>query len=222
MVNTSLPILATTLFSFGCLILIGLLIHLIHRVRSDRDYTPRRLRGRMGTARLLTTLGALVLILAAQPIFWVSSQLRSYKVLHPGQQLCALDVYTPADRLPRLIYSTRGDRGEELVEVFPVRDARMRINGELIEWPGWLAPFGLRKFFKLTSVEFFEDGSVEDSILTFSTPIHQGSMPLFDFLSRWPDKIALAQTKQLSTPIIAAESDFSRAVFLKNEELVLE
>ncbi|MCP4707473.1 MAG: hypothetical protein GY869_02510 [Planctomycetes bacterium] len=109
-----------------------------------------------------------------------------------------------------------------MVEVFPVRDSRMRITGEIIEWPKWLSPLGLGTFVKLTEVEFVRNGAYGDIVPTSSVPIHRGSSPVFQRLAGWPSKLSLARTRIVQTPVLATNNDLSYAVSLKNGQLVLE
>ncbi len=162
------------------------------------------------------------LVFCAQPVFWVSDQLRAYKIINPGDSFCSLDIYTPADQVPRLIYSITGSTGNELVEVFPIRDTKMRIIGEVIEWPKWLSPLGLNTFVKLTDVEFVRSGEYGDIVTTSSVPIHRGSTSAFSQLSGWPSKLSLARTRTLQSPVLLAGSDLSYSVKLENGQLVFE
>ena len=210
------------MFTAGILVFSVVLFLLLRQLQAQREVMRPRARKRAGLYRLIFMLAGLALVLLAQPIFWVSGQLRAYKLIRPGEPFCFLDIYTPADRVPRLIYSTTGESGDELVEVFPVRDSSMRITGEIIEWPEWLAPLGLGTFFKLTRVEFVRVGPFGETTATCSRTIHRGSMPIFRRLAGWPSKLSLAHTRIVQTPVLDADNDLSYNVFIKNGELVLE
>jgi len=171
---------------------------------------------------MVAVLGAFILVFSAEMLFWVSGQLRSYQVVAPDKALCSLHLYTPADRLPRLIYSAIDERGNELVEVFPVQDAQVRLTGEMIEWAPLLKNIGLDKFFKLTSIEFVHTDSISDTAQEYITPIHQGSMPLFRRLSGWPGRLSLATTKTVQTPVFIPDTSFAYDLFIRGEELVLK
>ena len=164
----------------------------------------------------------LVLVFSAHPIFWVSEQLRIYQPARSDKSICTLDIYTPADRIPRLVYSMIGNSGNELVEVIPVRDTKMRITGEVIEWPKWLAPLGLGTYIKLTEVEFVHAGEYGEIITTSSAPVHRGSMPVFRRLTGWPRKFALADTRTIQTSVLPVGTNLSYTVYWKNGQLTLQ
>jgi len=221
--NNYLAIIGTILFASGILVLFILLFRLARIIyTSNKDRARPRYKKYYQWFRLAAVLGALILVFSAEMFFWVSGQLRSYQVVTPSKALCSLHLYTPADRLPRLIYSAVDERGNELVEVFPVQDAQVRLTGEIIEWTPLLENIGLGKFFKLTSVEFVRTDSISDTAQEFNTPIHQGSMPLFQRLSGWADRLSLATTKTVQTPVFSPDTNFSYDVFISGEELVLK
>ena len=220
--QTHLPIIGATLFGAGLLSLIGVLGYQVWSLYHPRDRNRTYYNHAADIIRLSAVLSGLVFVLAGEMVFWVGNQLRHYQFVQPGRALCTLDVYTPADRLPRLVYSIVDEKGRELVEVFPVRKAQMRVLGELIEWPAWMSKLGLGKHFKLTKVEFLRPEIAADSADTFSTPIHQGSMPLFQRLSQFPKGLSFAVTKTFETPLLTADSNFSCRVFLRGDKLVLE
>jgi hypothetical protein len=219
--NNYLAIIAAALFAIGILTLLILLIRLAYIIYTSTDRSRQRSRKRVEYTHLMIVLSALVVVFAAQSIFWISGQLRNYQVVYPGKALCSLDLYTPADRLPRLIYSIVDEEGNELVEVFPVRDARVRLSGEIITWPPLFKRLGLGTFFKLTNVEFVRTDSISDTTEEFVTPIHQGSMPLFRRLSGWPGWLSIASTKTVKTPVFTADSTFSYDIYVSGDKLVL-
>ena len=220
--HTYLPIIGATLFGAGLLSLVSVLGYQVWTLYHPRDRNRTFYKHTADIARLSAVLGGLVFVLAGEMTFWVGNQLRHYQLVQPGRALCTLDIYTPADRLPRLVYSIVDEQGRELVEVFPVKKAKMKVLGELIEWPSWMSRLGLSKHFKLTKVEFIRPGFAPDSADTFSTAIHQGSMLLFQRLSHFPKGLSVALTKTFETPLLTADSNFSYRVFLRGDQLVLE
>ncbi len=222
MTNLHLPLIGTALFATGLLTLFYLLFHLAWSLYVADERTLPSRRKRVGLYRLVAMLISLILIFAGQLSFWFSSQLRNYTAIQPKTPLCTLDIYTPADHLPRLIYSTLNANGNELVEVFPMRDSRMRVTGEIIDWPEWLKKFGAERYFKLTGVEFVDIGEWGDTSATFSIAIHRGSMPIYRRLSGWPSRLSLASTKTVHTPILTADTNTAYNVVLRNDHLVLE
>ncbi len=217
--HTYLPIVGTVLFTAGILVLFLLLYHLLRRLYSQRGFTRLRPRNRASMYRLMAVLLGLVFVLGAQLVFWVSGELYSYKIVRAGEALCSLDIYTPADGQPRLIYSTVDERGNELVEVFPVHGPQVRVAGEIIEWPAWI---GLGKFFKMTAVEFVRTDSFGNTVTSSSAAIHQGSMPIFQRLSGWLSRLSIAQARTAQTSVFTADSTFSYNIFVKGNKLILE
>ena len=220
--HTHLPIIGATLFGIGLVTLVTVLGYQVWNLYHPGDRNRTYAKHTADIVRLSAVLGGLVFVLGGELLFWVSGQLRSYQLVQPNKPLCTLDVYTPADRLPRLVYSIVDEKGRELVEVFPVKKAKMKVMGEMIEWPVWLSKLGLGRHFKLTKVEFIRPNFVADSADTFSTPIHLGSMPLFQRLSHIPKGLSFANTRTFETPLLTADSNFSYRVFIRGDKLVLE
>ncbi len=220
--NTHLPLFATVLFSAGFIVLLSLLFVLLRFMYSQRDIIRPRHRKGAGLYRMVSLVFGLVLVLGAQPVFWISGQLGNYKPINSGDSFCSLDIYTPADRVPRLIYSIAGGSGNELVEVLTVRDAKMRINGEVIEWAKWLSPLGLGTYVKLTGVEFVRTGEYGDEVATSSAALHRGSSSAFRQLAGWPSKLSLAQVRTVQSDVLAATSDASYSVLLENGQLIVK
>jgi hypothetical protein len=204
------------------IVLLALLFVLLRYMYSQRDVIRPRFRKRAGLFRLAALILGLVLVLGAQPVFWISSQLGNYTLIDSSDSFCSLDIYTPADRVPRLIYSIIGGSGNELVEVFPVRETKMRITGEVIEWAQWLSPLGLGTFVKLTGVEFVRPGEYGDIVATSSVPMHRGSFPAFQQLTGWPSKLSLTRTRNVQSEVLRTDSDLLYTVSLKDGQLTLE
>jgi len=217
--HTHLPIIGVVLFSTGILILLFLLYRIIHRLYYHADFTRTYYRNQADLFRFVAVLLALVLVFSAQVAFWISDELHSYKTLRPREAVCSLDIYTPADGLPRLIYTVHNEDGHELVEVFPIRETKMRVIGEIIEWPSWI---GLEKYFKLTEVEFLRTNLLGTPITSYSKSIHQGSMPIFQRLSGWPKRMSIVRTKTLQTPVLHADTNVFYNVYVRNDKLILE
>ena len=219
MSHTYLPIIGVVLFSAGILILLTLLFRIVRKLYSYREFARSYYENQASLLRFIAVLVALVLVFGAQLAFWISGELNNYCALTPQEAACSLDIYTPADGVPRLIYSVRDEENHELVEVFALREAQMRVIGEIIEWPPWM---GLGTYFKLTEVEFLRPSLLGTPITAYSRPIHQGSMPIFKRLSGWPKRMSLARTTTIQTPILPTDTNAFYSVFVRDDKLVLE
>ena len=151
-----LPVFATAVFLAGGCILLLLWVNIFREMKGER-----RLRGvptwRIDLRRALAIVLALGMIGTANLIFWVNNQLRLYSPVVPGVPLGTITIMHESGMLPRLVYASTDREGRPGLEVFPVREAEFRLQGERIRWSRHLKWLGLGDHFKLSRIEFYPE-----------------------------------------------------------------
>lgn len=214
-----LPIVATAIFLAGSCILLLLWVNIFREMKGER-----RLRGiptwKIDVRRALAIVVALGMIGTSNLIFWVNSQLRIYSPVVPGVPLGTVTIMHESGMLPRLVYASTDREGRPGLEVFPVREAEFRLQGERIRWSGHLKWLGLGDHFKLSRIEFYPETGPELGESSYAVDVRQGSTTLFDQLERWGKWIPFVRVDTVSTELWNADAEYSRSIYLNPDRIV--
>lgn len=214
-----LPIFAAAIFLAGVCILLLLWVNIFREMRGDRRVrtTPT---WRIDLRRAVAIILALGMIGAGNLTFWVNSQLRLFSPVVPGVPLGTITIMHESGMLPRLVYASADREGQPGLEVFPVREAEFRLQGERIRWSKHLKWLGLDDHFKLSRIEFYpETGTVLEKS-SYAVEVRQGSTTLFNQLQRWGKWLPIVQIDTVSTELWNADAEYSRSIFLNPDRIV--
>lgn len=220
-----LPVLATALFLIGLGGLLILLLQILRLARlSRREKKYHLIRWQSDFRRAIIIGGSLVAIALGNMIFWTNRQLRLYSPIYTGTPVGMISVLKPDGprTLPRLVYSTTDEEGNQAFEVFPVRNAMFRVSGERISWSRRLAGFGLTDFFKVTRLEFLPKEVVGDTAKhPFFVDVRQGSTGLFQRLAEYDSYLPFVEVGTVVSMPYNAEVEYSAYVYLDSVALIL-
>jgi hypothetical protein len=214
-----LPILAAAIFLAGVCILLLLWVNIFREMRGER-----RMRvgptWRIDLRRAIAIIVALGMIATANVVFWVNTQLRLYSAVVPGVPLGTITIIHESGMLPRLVYASTDREGRPGLEVFPMREAEFRLQGERIRWSRHLKWLGLDDHFKLSRIEFFPATGKILSKSSYAVDVRQGPTTLFDQLERWKSWFPFVQIDTVSTELWNADSEYSRSIYLNPDRIV--
>ena len=220
-----LPVLATAFFLVGLGGLCILLVQILRLARLSKREKKYRLVGwQSDLRRALMIVGALCTIALGNVIFWTNRQLRLYTPTYPGTPVGMVSVLKPegVKSLPRLVFSTTDEQGNQAFEVFPVRDAMFRITGERIRWSRKLEGFGLTDFFKVTRLEFLpKDLAIESGKTPFFVDVRQGSTGLYKQLRRYDGWLPFVSVDSLTSMPYQAQGEYSVQLYIDSTAIIL-
>jgi hypothetical protein len=220
-----LPIIASASFLLGLGALLILLVQILRIARLGKREKKYRLIGWQSDLRRgLIIVVALMAVSAGNMVFWVNHELRMYLPMHEGMPLGMISTLNPEHpkELPRVIYSTTDESGNQTFEVFGRRTLTFRVFGERISWSKKLAKLGLEDFFKVTRLEFMPDEMLTDPERTpYVSSVRHGSTDLYASISKFDSWLPFVSIDTLASLPISPPTDYSGNLYVDGSVLVL-